>query len=318
MRIGFGTTVWAKGLARNHLDGIGVYSQNLWHALENQKCELHGLHFGRCSPTSKAMPFTSQDCAEPNFNVQAALSSLTNTSFLGVKQFETKIDLFHAPDHHIPKLRHIPVVATIMDAIPLAHPEWVSQHLRLLKNYVFRRSAQWCQRIITISEFSKGEIAEHFHIPLERIDSIPLGVSSAFFTQLASGDIEKIIQKRRLVPFSFIVIGTLQPRKNVRRIIEAHRSLPLALQKEHPLLIIGKYGWGDEALLRDILTMQRDGRGQWLTDVSNSELLALLQSASAMLYPSLYEGFGLPILEAMASGVPVITSNVSSMPEVAG
>jgi alpha-1,3-rhamnosyl/mannosyltransferase len=317
MRVGYGITVWSQGVERQHLDGIGIYTKNLWHELSEQKVDLLGLRFGNYSDANHDIPGT-YECVELKFNRQVAKSALLGMPFSGTSRFESGVDLYHATDHHIPKLRNTPVVATIMDAIPLVHPEWVSQRLRLLKNFAFKRTAQWCEEIITISEFSKQDIAEHFKIPLERITSIPLGVNQSFFNRKTAEEIDSALTRHGVNKGAFIFVGTLQPRKNVRRVIEAHRRLPVAVRSAHPLMIIGKYGWGDDALLDELTKMQLESRGYWLNNVGDDDLLSLLQSATALVYPSLYEGFGLPVLEGFASGIPVISSCTTSIPEVAG
>ncbi|MEW6765794.1 MAG: glycosyltransferase family 1 protein [Pseudomonadota bacterium] len=317
MRIGLGITAWAKGLDRRHLDGIGVYTQNLWHSLDALGCDMHGVRFGPRAAPAPELP-ERHTCLRSRFKFQAACSSLTGLPFFSTGHCEKQVDVFHATDHHIPKLRRTPVIATIMDAIPLAHPEWVSKNLRLLKNFAFKRSAGWCERIITISQYSKQDIVEHFNVPPELIDIIPLGVHEAFFERSTQEQIEQVLQKHGVRRGSFVFVGTLQPRKNLCRVIEAHRRLPSSIRDEHPLLIIGKYGWGDEALPQTLHRLQHDGRCHWLEDVSDAELRPLLQSATALVYPSLYEGFGLPILEGFASNIPVISSNTTAIPEVAG
>jgi len=318
VRIGFGANFWTQGLERNHLDGIGVYSKNLWQHLSQDKAsDLHALRFGACdSPLDQAPSPLS--CVPIRFNRQVALTMMTGLPFRQLGSFEREIDVFHATDHHIPKLRSVPVVATLMDAIPFVHPEWVSQKLRFLKNLAFKRTAHWAERIITVSEYSKHDISEYFSIPAERIDSIPLGVNEAFYARVSAEAINSTLSRYHIPHGCFVFVGTLQPRKNVRRIFQAHRQLPLIIRESHPLLIIGKFGWGDPAIVGDLHSMEREGLGRWLGDVSDDDLYAFLQSAVALVYPSLYEGFGLPILEGFASGLPVISSNTTSIPEVAG
>jgi len=314
MRAGLGITQWNQGIKRNHLDGIGVYTQQLQKELLLLKCDVRTFHFGACREQSTN---ATQGCLPGDFRLQIAYSVLTGNAFWGNSKLERQIDIFHAPDHHIPRLRHTPVVATIMDTIPLTHPEWASSHLRGLKNFAFRHVTQWCERIITISEHSKQDIMQHLHIPDERIEVIPLGVDPLFFERATQEEIEYTLGKYSAHAASLVFVGTLQPRKNLHRILEAHRRLPQVLRKNHPLLVIGKYGWGDESLRDALIQMQREGFGLWLNNVPDDDLRPLLQSAAALIYPSLYEGFGLPVLEGFASGLPVITSKTSSMPEVA-
>lgn len=211
----------------------------------------------------------------------------------------------------------IPVVATVMDAIPLVHPEWVSKRLRIFKNMAFRKMACSAQRIITISEYSKTDIVHYLEIPSERISVTHLGVNPAYSQPVAPDKRHAVLQRYGLEPGFFIFVGTIQPRKNVARIIEAHRMLPLQMQKARPLVIVGRYGWGSDELLPELLALKGRGCGRWLDNVSDEELHVLLQSALALVYPSLYEGFGLPVLEGFAAGLPVISSNTTSIPEVA-
>lgn len=317
MRVGFGVTVWSRGLECRHLDGIGIYTKNLWAALSQQGCDLQGLRFGRLGKYDESIK-AAHEYVEHGFGYQLVKAALLGVPFSGTARFEAGVDLYHATDHHIPRLANTPVVATVMDAIPLVHPEWVSARLRWLKNHAFRKAAQWCDEVITISEFSKHDIAEHFGVPVERINVIPLGVNPAFFNVKPPAEIHSVLARHGIKNGAFIFVGTLQPRKNVRRIIEAHRRLPASIRAEHPLVIIGRYGWGDETLVDDLLKMQAESAGYWLNEVDNDDLLALLQSAVALVYPSLYEGFGLPVLEGFASGIPVISSCTTSVPEVAG
>jgi alpha-1,3-rhamnosyl/mannosyltransferase len=116
----------------------------------------------------------------------------------------------------------------------------------------------------------------------------------------------------------FLFIGTLQPRKNVERLIDAFSLLPTDIQQTYPLVIVGRSGWSAEKTEEKLKKLIDKGVAHWLGYISFADKVALLQTASALVFPSLYEGFGLPVLEAFASRLPVITSTVSSLPEVAG
>ena len=113
-------------------------------------------------------------------------------------------------------------------------------------------------------------------------------------------------------------MGTLQPRKNLLRVLQAFQQLPDTVRKTHPLVIVGRNGWNNEELLPQLHALEQKGEGRWLSYLPQSDVLALLQSASALVFPSLYEGFGLPVIEAFASQCPVIASNSTSLPEVSG
>nr|AUN37321.1 glycosyl transferase group 1 [uncultured bacterium] len=115
-----------------------------------------------------------------------------------------------------------------------------------------------------------------------------------------------------------MTIGTLQPRKNLARLLAAHAALPAELRRAHPLLVVGSRGWAAEEEIGALSGAVAKGNAMWLQHVPDEELSTIFQNACALALPSLYEGFGLPLVEAFASGIPVLTSNVSAMPEVAG
>ena len=114
------------------------------------------------------------------------------------------------------------------------------------------------------------------------------------------------------------MLGSVQPRKNLKRILAAHAQLPQNLARDYPLVIAGKFAWDDGEILREINAAAYEGRCIWLKYVSEAEKISLLQSATGLIFASLYEGFGLPIIESFASNLPVIASHSTAMPEVAG
>lgn len=305
------------------MDGIGVYAKNLWETFgtidQNDTLKMQAATFGHCKTSEQANNLLGEIIHLPSsYPIQSARSIISGKSFPGTEMLEKEIDLFFAPDHHIPKLNHTPVVATIMDAYPLIYPKLVSRKLRRFKNMAFKHASQWADHIITISEYSKQDIAQYFDIPEEKISVVPLGVNRAFFGEVSEKEKEAVCQKFGLREDFFIFVGTIQPRKNLSRLIEAYESLPLTLRQKHPLVIIGHYGWGEEVLNKKLDALSNHDTIHRLENITDKELYALLQSALAMVYPSLYEGFGLPILEGFASRIPVITSSTTSIPEVAG
>ena len=229
-----------------------------------------------------------------------------------------KVDVFHAPDHFIPKLRDVPVVATLHDAVPISHPHWTSPGLRSFKNWLWLRSSQWAQHIITISEFSKAEIVRHFGIPSERISVVHNGVDERYFERIDADQGDAAVAAMNLPERFFMFVGTFQPRKNIERIVDAHEALPPALRQAVPLLIVGRNGWGSEALVARLKAYPAGGPVRWLQNVDDLAKRVMMQRATALVFPSLLEGFGLPVLEGFASQTPVITSNQTSLPEVAG
>ncbi len=245
------------------------------------------------------------------------MSAITPFPFIGHSALKKQVDLFHATDHLIPRLPGVPVLATIMDAIPLSHPEWVRLNYRALKTWLWRRAGQWADHVVTISEYSKQDIVEQFAIPPERVSVVPLGVDQRYFEKIDEENKAGVLKKLGLPSRFFLFIGTLQPRKNVERVIDAHATLPLEVQQEFPMVVVGRAGWCVDALLEKLQRAEAGGTVRWLKYLPDYEARALLQSACALVFPSLYEGYGLPVVEAFASRLPVITSNTTALPEVA-
>jgi alpha-1,3-rhamnosyl/mannosyltransferase len=194
----------------------------------------------------------------------------------------------------------------------------VTSEFRKTKNFFWKKTAHWADKIITISEFSKQEVSKYFDLPLDMISSIPLGVDDKWFRKISGRQIEEVLAKYQLPGGHFLSIGTLQPRKNVGRSIEAYMSLPLSFRRDHPFVVVGRSGWGCQKLVESLEQNKYGNSVRWLSHLPEEELFALVKSAKALVFPTLFEGFGLPVLEAFAAGLPVISSNMSSIPEVAG
>ena len=313
MHIALGTTLLQRDLNCIGLDGIGVYTQALLHHLKNYpELSLHEIAFAE----------TSGSLFNP-FRAEIMCSTFTGLPFYSLRNTEKKIDLFHATDHFIPKLSKTPVLATLMDPIPLMRPDWAKSTGRKLKNYFFRASAQWASHYITISEAVIPDLVQYFGIKEEKITPIHLGVNMEDFAPLTTETKNSVLKKLGLsIDLNnggyFLFIGTLQPRKNVDRIIDAFSQLPKEIQHSYPLVIAGREGWSAEATIEKLKRLISEGVAHWLGYISFPDKVALLQTATALVFPSLYEGFGLPVLEAFASRLPVITSNTSSLPEIAG
>jgi glycosyltransferase involved in cell wall biosynthesis len=318
IRIGFGATVLARGLSSNgHLDGIGIYSRELLRAFGHSDAAIDStaVIFGSNLP-SVAGP---AQCNFPlNFEISSGVSYLSGMSTLGAASMGRKFDLFHAPDHCIPRLRKIPLVASIMDVIPLTQPDYVKSSLRKLKSTVFSHLATKAQHIITISTYSALEIEQVMGIAQKRITVIPLGVNSRYFDHIEPVLLASVLKRYALAKPYFLFVGTLQTRKNVDRILDAYERLPVDVINAFDLVIAGRARADMISLTERLAAPRTRGGVKWIQYVPDDDLPALMQSATALVFPSLYEGFGLPVLEAFASRTPVITSNTTSLPEVAG
>lgn len=315
MRVAFGMTLVAKGLATNGMDGLGNYTRELYKALLNQQeLEINPYTFGYknqgISITSNIIKFSGYHSKLISGLLGFPLSS---------NDFDEKVNLIHATDHLVPIVSDIGVVASIMDAIPLSHPEYLgSQNVAsVLKYKLWANVTRRADRVITISDYSRAEISKHFKIPADKISVVPLGVDARFFEKIDELD-RALVKKKFGIPDQFLItVGTLQPRKNLLRVFEALKNFPLSTRKQLPLVVVGRIGWETGDIEREINLATQEGWCLRLDHISDFELRALLQSALVLLFPSLAEGFGLPVLEAFASKLPVITSNTTSLPEVA-
>jgi glycosyltransferase involved in cell wall biosynthesis len=312
MRVSFGTTAIRRAAVREGIDGIGMYSERLLGRLRSSDTiSVETFEFAH-----KHHLIGKNDWG--NYQLQSAFSWATGMVF-PVANFKIprEVDVVHSTDHFIPKVSKRPLVATIHDAIPLSNPEGVRYNLKGLRHTIFRKAASWPQKVITVSEYSKREIVKWFGISEDKITVTPLGVDEKWHTAVPSEDLARVKAKYGLPERFFLFVGTLQPRKNVRRIIDAHKSLPPQLRREVPLIIAGRHGWMCDAEVAELQSCQ-DGKLRWLQYVPSEDLLPIFKHAAALVWPSLNEGFGLPVLEAYAAGLPVVTSNTTSLPEVAG
>ena len=236
-----------------------------------------------------------------------------------------KPDIFFSPTHYIPRFAptKIKKVVTVFDLSFLHFPEmFIKKDLWQLKNWT-KFSVMNADRIITISRFSQDDIVKQYGLAREKITvAYPGYDSEKFKIQNSKLKILKIRKKYNIGDSYIIYIGTIQPRKNLERFIEAFSLVAEGGKLE--LVIVGKtsgegkQGWMYEDILKAPKELGIEDRVKFLGFVSTDDLSALLQGARAYIQPSLWEGFGIPVLEAMASGTPVIVSNTSSLPEVVG
>ena len=311
MKVAFGTTLLDRGLNnpnQDGIDGIGQYCQELLQQYQKQSNDLAiaPYSFGQVQTQCSATLLPSY----PNHVIKGL-------SHIHSEEFFKDVDLIHSSDQFIP-ITNKPLLATVMDVIPLSHPQFLKSKSRYLKSFLWKKLTQRADRIITISEFSKPEITKYLGFSQNKIDVIPLGVDERFFRRVSEDEKQKALKALGITSPFFLFLGSIQPRKNLVRLLEAHAKLPRSLAQEYPLVIAGKLAWDDGKTLASIKQAVSEGRAKWLNYISEEQKLCLLQSARALTFVSLYEGFGLPITEAFASELPVITSNCTSMPEVAG
>jgi len=209
-------------------------------------------------------------------------------------------------------------VITVHDLSWIRYPEVHTSKRVAAMNKYFEPGLRKAELILTDSEFVKQELIDVFGVASARIKPVLLGVDPSFRPR-ASTETQSVLNRYDLRHGNyFLVVGTLEPRKNLQLVLRAYMLLPPSLRKHYPLVLVGMKGWRTSALEQEMIPLIRAREILQMGYLSDEELKSMIAGALTLLYPSIYEGFGLPPLEAMACGVPVIVSNVSSLPEVVG
>lgn len=227
------------------------------------------------------------------------------------------VDLLHAPDFTLPPIRRgTRTILTVHDLSFVHAPEAAAPRLRAYLNQVVPRSVARADLILADSEATRQDLIELYKTPPHRVRVLYSGVDMRFHPVDDEEKLHAVREHYGLGDRPFILsVGTVQPRKNYGRLVE---SLAALNNPDLLLVIAGGKGWLDDPLYRQIEALKVQDRVRFLGFVPDEDLPALYSAARAFAFPSLYEGFGLPVLEAMACGTPVVTSEISSLPEVAG
>lgn len=224
-------------------------------------------------------------------------------------------DLLHSPVHAAvpPKRPGQRLVVTVHDLAFLVHPELFPRSWRLMYRAGLARAIRSADAVLAPSRATAEDLARRTRIERRRVHVVPLAASLP--SRRAS--LDEVQARLKVRPPYVLFVGTLEPRKNLARLVRAYRRVA-ARGAPHSLVLVGPVGWRHQSLLREISAVDAPGEITLTGAVGGSDLDALYRGAAAFAYPSIYEGFGLPVLEAMARGVPCIVSTSSSLPEVAG
>lgn len=225
-------------------------------------------------------------------------------------------DIYHALAFVAPLILFKPMVVTVFDLTFLRYPQRLSTARRLYLRLFTGLTCQRAKRIIAISQSTADDIVQLLKIPSEKIDVTPLGYDAEIFRPLPDSQINDFRTMHGLPERFWLFIGTLEPRKNLVVLLKAYARLPKS--ERLPLILGGGKGWMTEDIFATIERHELGDEVKHMGFIPAEELALWYNSAEAFIYPSVFEGFGLPVLEAMACGTPVLTSNVSSLPEVAG
>ncbi|WP_322086307.1 glycosyltransferase family 1 protein [Burkholderia sp. BCC1999] len=296
------------------LTGIGRYTWELAHRYAEMAAEFESLRFYCGKRWIVDLPGLLTDPASVRRGLDwPRLAPRAARNWALRRKMRTHV--FHSPNYFLPDLAESGVV-TIHDLSVFryaeTHPlERVRQFERSFASTLARAS-----HLITDSDAIRDEVCQYFGWSDRRISTVGLGVSREYRPRDAVDLIEPL-RSWGIVPGGYaLCVSTLEPRKRVDHLIDAYGALPERLRELYPLVLAGGRGWLSDTLREQIAVAERAGWLKYVGFVSESELPLLYAGARAFFFPSLYEGFGLPVLEAMSSGVPVLTSNCSSLPEV--
>ncbi len=234
-----------------------------------------------------------------------------------VETITGEIDLFHATDFVLPPTRpNTKTIVTVHDLSYLRVPEAASPRLQAYLEYVVPSSVHQATHILADSQATKDDLISAYHLPDDKITVLLSGVGAAF--RPTPGQRETLNEKYNLPPAPYLfTAGTIQPRKNYIRLMKVLARLR-EQGFEHHLVIAGGKGWLADPLYETINSLKINDYVHLIGFANDADLPALYTEASCVVFPSLYEGFGFPVLEGMACGAPVVTSNLSSLPEVGG
>ncbi len=309
MRIGFD----AKRAFYNKT-GLGSYSRTALSVLSTYYPQNQYILF---APQKKNIPFKSLEKQYPTVWSETGLSSFIWRNFSIIKNDEyQKLDLFHGLSGQIPfGNSRIPRIVTIHDLIFLIYPQFYNPvDVQIYKSKT-AYSVKNSQIVISISQSTKNDILKFFNIPANKIRVVYQSYNPIFSQKLDNTYLSQVKLKYKLPSEFILYVGTVEPRKNILSVIKAMHFHNI----DYPLVIVGRH---KKHYIKQILDFIRgkniSNRLFFLTDVVFEDLPAIYQQAKIFVYPSLYEGFGIPVIEAQQSGVPVITSNISSLPEAAG
>jgi alpha-1,3-rhamnosyl/mannosyltransferase len=315
------------------LTGVGRYTYELCKRLIHASAidELEGFDFGRFHSIPARLQkldgeFTSENKARVD-SVSSQLREKLSRSRIATSIYEhyaTAVSglilkrrpgaIFHSPNFHLPKYTRKSVV-TVHDLSYLLFPEYHPGARVAWMTKLVPKAVQDSSHIICVSESTKSALTEHYQVDPNKVTVTYLGVDDTFHVREA----ESVFQIMDAYSLSFgqylLCVSTLEPRKNIEGLIDAFLRLSKETRLRHPLVLVGGFGWHCEQLELRISALVNEGVIH-LGFVPNDELPFLYSGARCFIYPSFYEGFGLPVVEAQASGIPVIASNTSSLPEV--
>ncbi|MCL5409763.1 MAG: glycosyltransferase family 4 protein [Patescibacteria group bacterium] len=296
--------------------GIGVYTQELLTSLIRQNDYDEFTLFGFTTMSSYKSVKKSKIAQFPNVRLKLIKlpAKLFRASFLlwqflnwpSINNVIRDLDIFHSFNYYLPPQTRGKNIATVFDTTPISHPEWHQDRTVQLDNIRLKRIKENADLVIAISENTKRDFLEYS--PNSRVEVIYPATKA--YKQVVTKN--ELMRKFHIKGEYLLSVSTLEPRKNLLRLVKAF----LQISTDKTLVLVGASGWNNNELMK--LVRQNSKKITLLGYVTDGDLAGLYKYALCLVYPSLYEGFGIPVLEAMSFGTPVITSKTSSLPEVGG
>jgi len=316
--------VFSTDCIKYPLTGIGRYAFELARELQQreEKLSMTWLHGSRIRNSLAVASESTQSVQSLKRTLQKskAVSEIYRLTYPLLKTWSLrnfKNYIFHSPNYYLPPgVKHC--VATFHDLSVFHWPQFHPSGRVHLMQKELRKTVARADRLITDSHYTKRELQEYFSVPGEQIIVAPLACNEQFHPRVEA-DADKILKNYNLQwRRFFLYTGTIEPRKNIITLLRAYDRLPVNEKRAFPLVISGYKGWENTELFGLFDKGEKQGWLKYLGFVPGKDLPILYSAATTFVFPSVYEGFGLPVLEAMASGTPVLCSNATSLPEVAG
>ena len=299
--------------ATEHFPGIGRYVMNLAREMASA-LQRGGQLFLLCHPSSPSRASLEETAggAIQLLHVPCSCFSLQQQWAIPHILRRVGADLYHSTYYLMPYFPGIPTVLTVYDLIPLLFPQSVSLQARLFFRWATALALRASTHVLAISETTRRDLISVFHVPPQRVTAIPLAADPHFYPQPLP-EIQRVRVQYALPERYVLYVGINKPHKNLVRLVEAWAQLqPQPL----PLVIAGAWDLRYPEPRQRAQSLGLEQKVIWLGPVPEAALPALYSGATVFVFPSLYEGFGLPVLEAMACGAPVVCSNTSSLLEI--
>jgi len=236
---------------------------------------------------------------------------------LGVEAMRLRLDLLHSPDFIPPAFGYRRSVITVHDLNFLHYPQFLTAQSRRYYNQQIEWAVSRADHILADSHATKSDLVSLLNAPPEKITTVHLAADPSF-RPLPEAEVRQVAARYGLEPGYLLCVGTLEPRKNIPGLLAAYRSLLDAQVTDAPLALVGGKGWLYDEIFERVEELHLAGQVHFLCNVPDADLVGLYNGASVLATVSFYEGFGLPALEAMACGAPVVVADRASLPEVVG